>query len=72
MRSRHDAIDIPVATEDIAAPNDNGGMTVFFGTINGITETFEVDAGDRSGLTLSGRSGVLISSTGRSVRRSPP
>ncbi len=49
-----DAVGIPVTIERVAAPDDNEDIPVFSGTVNGIAGTFEVDTGDRSGLTLYG------------------
>ena len=54
FRPPRNAIGIPVTIEGVVAPNDNKGMPVFSGTVNGIAGTFEVDTGDRSGLTLFG------------------
>ena len=54
FRPFRDAIGIPVTIEAGDKPGDNKGMPVFSGTVNGITGRFEVDTGDRSGLTLFG------------------
>ena len=49
-----DAVGIPVTIENAAKPDDNQDIPVFWGTVNGVAGTFEVDTGDRSGLTLYG------------------
>ncbi len=53
FRPSHNAIGIPITIED-DTPVNNEGMPVFSGTVNGVAGTFEVDTGDRSGLTLYG------------------
>ena len=54
FRPAHGAIGIPITIDGVTAPDDDAGMPVFSGTVNGIAGTFEVDTGDRSGLTLFG------------------
>lgn len=54
FRPPHDAVVIPVMIAGGNRADDDMGMPVVSGALNGVVGKFEVDTRDRSGLTLFG------------------